>query len=74
MQKYLNFKKILYLLIFFIGLSNLNALANKKFNENILLSFDNSDICENQKFSVEEVNKIMEDKVVTIYAKIDEND
>ena len=73
MQKYFNFKKILYLLIFFMGLSNSNAFANKNFNENILLSFDRSDICENQEFSIEEVNKIMEDKVVTIYSKIGED-
>ncbi|MBO8206668.1 serine protease [Prochlorococcus marinus XMU1406] len=74
MQKYFDFKKTLYLLIFFIGLSNSNTFANKKINENILLSFNNSDICENQKFSVEEVNKIMEDKVVTIYSTIDKDD
>ena len=73
MQKYFNFKKILYLLIFFMGLSNSNAFANKNFNENILLSFDRSDICENQEFSIEEVNKIMEDKVVTIYSTIGED-
>ena len=69
MENYFNFKKILYLLIFFIGLSNSNTFANK----NILLSFDRSDICENQEFSIEEVNKIMEDKVVTIYATIGED-
>ena len=56
-----------------MGLSNSNAFANKNFNENILLSFDRSDICENQEFSIEEVNKIMEDKVVTIYSTIGED-
>ena len=69
MQKYFNFKKIIYLLTFLIGFSNSYLLAN----ENILLSFDNVDICENHEFSIEEVNKIMEDKVVTIYAKSGDN-
>ena len=69
MQKYFNFKKIIYLLTFLIGFSNSYLLAN----ENILLSFDKVDICENQEFSIEEVNKIMEDKVVTIYAKSGDN-
>tara|TARA_Y100000589_G_scaffold71780_1_gene64312 strand:- start:272 stop:1147 length:876 start_codon:yes stop_codon:yes gene_type:complete len=73
MQKYFNFKNILYLLIFFITLSSSRTFANKNINENILLTFDRSDICENQEFSIEEVNKIMEDKVVTIYGKLGDN-
>tara|TARA_B100001287_G_scaffold131861_1_gene111090 strand:- start:2373 stop:3248 length:876 start_codon:yes stop_codon:yes gene_type:complete len=74
MNNYFYLKKILYLLTFLIGLANTNIFANKNINENILLSFDKSDICENQKFSIEEVNKIMEDKVVTIYARLENED
>ena len=69
MQKYFNFKKIFYLLTFLIGLSSSSTFANKNINENILLTFDRSGICDNQEFSIEEVNKIMEDKVVTIYGR-----
>ncbi len=69
MKKFSNFKKIIYLLTFLVGFANSNIFAN----ENILLSFDKSDICENQEFSIEEINKIMEDKVVTIYAKSGDN-
>ena len=65
MQKYFNFKKILYLFTFLISFSHLYALAN----ENNLISFDKADICDTQEYSIEEVNKIMENKVVTIYAK-----
>ena len=72
MQKFFNFKKILYLLTFLISLSSSSTFANKNINENILLSFKN-DICENQEFSIEEVNKIMEDKVVTIYGRSGDN-
>ena len=72
MQKYFNCKKILYLLTFLISLSSSSTFANKNINENILLSLKN-DICENQEFSIEEVNKIMEDKVVTIYGRSGDN-
>ena len=73
MQKYFNSKKILYLLTFLISLSSSITFANKNINENILLSFKKNDICENQEFSIEEVNKIMEDKVVTIYGRSGDN-
>lgn len=56
-----------------MGLSSSSTFANKNINANILLSFDRNDICENQEFSIEEVNKIMEDKVVTIYGRSGDN-
>ena len=74
MNNYSYFQKIFYLLTFFISFINLNTLANEKINKDIFLSFDTSDSCENQKFTVEEVNKIMEDKVISIYTKIKNQD
>ena len=59
---------------FLIGLSSSSTFANENINENILLSFDRSGICDNQEFSIEEVNKIMEDKVVTIYGRSGDNE
>ena len=73
MQKYFSFKNLLYIFSFLIGLSNIYTYANKNINESILLSFDKADFCENQEFSTEEVNKIMENKVVTIYARSGDN-
>ena len=74
MNNYYYFQKIFYLLTFVISFTNSNAIANEKINKDIFLSFDTSDSCENQKFSVEEVNKIMEDKVISIYTKIKNQD
>ena len=59
---------------FLISLSSSSTFANKNINENILLTFDRSGICDNQEFSIEEVNKIMEDKVVTIYGRSGDNE
>tara|TARA_Y100000589_G_scaffold240591_1_gene228121 strand:- start:8743 stop:9618 length:876 start_codon:yes stop_codon:yes gene_type:complete len=72
MNNYFYIRKILYILTFLISFANSHTLANGNINKDIFLSFDTSDTCENQEYTVEEVNKIMEDKVISIYTKIKE--
>ena len=64
------FRKFFCILILFSSLINLKVFAGEKlFNKNNLLTLEsnNSTRCINEKFSTEEIIKIMENKVVTVY-------
>ena len=64
------FRKILYILSLSISLINLEVFSGEKFfNKNKLLTLENNNSarCINEKFSTEEIIKIMENKVVTVY-------
>ena len=64
------FRKFFCILILFSSLINLKVFAGEKlFNKNKLLTLQskNSNRCINEKFSTEEIIKIMENKVVTVY-------
>ena len=64
------FRKFFCILILFSSLINLKVFAGEKlFNKNKLLTLENnnSSRCINEKFSTEEIIKIMENKVVTVY-------
>lgn len=64
------FRKFFYILILFTNLIYLRVFAGEKvFNKNKLLTLENNNStrCINEKFSTEEIIKIMENKVVTVY-------
>ena len=71
------FGKIIYLLTLLISFMDLKLLAEDNFlYERNFLTFENinASICLNNKYSTEEINEIMRDKVVTIITYLNEEE
>ena len=71
------FRKILYILSLSISLINLEVFSGEKFfNKNKLLTLENNNSakCINEKFSTEELIKIMKNKVVKVTAVVNQEE
>ena len=71
------FRKIFYILSLFISLINLEVFSGEKFfNKNKLLTLENNNSarCINEKYSTEEIIKIMKNKVVEVIALVNQEE